>query len=177
MSAPTDSTLFDTLTPQQTEAVAALAEGLSVTAAAARIGVHRSTVHLWARHHPTFSHALLTARQDRAEHLADSLAGLHQLAFDTVRQILSDENAPAATRLKAALEIVKVVQHQRPTELAQLKVELHDDLAHTANQATTVPAIPKTPVRNAPCPCGSRLKYKRCCGQASSGIPATARAA
>jgi uncharacterized protein YecA (UPF0149 family) len=27
-----------------------------------------------------------------------------------------------------------------------------------------LPASTKEPVRNSPCPCGSRLKYKRCCG-------------
>ena len=39
-----NSTLFDTLTAQQSDALQAFAEGLSVTAAAARAGVHRSTV-------------------------------------------------------------------------------------------------------------------------------------
>ena len=176
MSEPANPTPFDTLTAKQTDVLQALAEGLSVTAAAARAGVHRSTVHLWTRDHPTFSRAWLAARQERAEHLADSLADLHQLACDTFRQILSDDQAPASVRLKAAMEIVKLVQNQRPTELAQLKTQLRDDrvfndlaLAQTANQRP--PATPpvtiapeKAPVRNAPCPCGSRLKYKRCCG-------------
>ncbi len=27
------------------------------------------------------------------------------------------------------------------------------------------------PARNAPCPCGSGLKYKRCCGAGGSGLP------
>ncbi len=70
------------------------------------------------------------------------------------------------------MEIVKLVQNQRPTELAQLKTQLRDDrffndlaLAQTASQPPPVTTAPeKAPVRNAPCPCGSRLKYKRCCG-------------
>lgn len=172
MPEPANSTPFDTLTPKQSDVLQALAEGLSVTAAAARAGVHRSSVHLWTRDHPTFSRALLAARQERAEQLTDSLANLHQLACDTFRQILSDDQAPASVRLKAAMEIVKLVQNQRPAELAQLKAQLRDDrvfgepaLAQTANQIPPVTTAPeKVPVRNAPCPCGSRLKYKRCCG-------------
>jgi hypothetical protein len=178
MSASLNSTHLDTLTPVQTEVLKALVEGLSITAAAERGGVHRSTVHLWTRDHPTFARILLAARQDRAERIVDELSDLSQLACDTFRQILSDPNLPAATRLKAAMEIVKLVQSQRPTDLAQHKVEQHfDRIFHDldlAEVATTAPSavetIPepilkaKEPVRNAPCPCGSRLKYKRCCG-------------
>ena len=184
MSTPADSTLFDTLTPVQTDVLKALAEGASVTAAARQGGVHRGTVHLWTRDHPTFARALFTARQDRAERVADELGALADLALDTFRHLLSDEKAPASVRLKAALEIVKLVQNQRPTELAQLKSELRDDAVfrdlHLATVATGVNRNPPPkrpePVRNAPCPCGSRLKYKRCCGN-PVGLAPGARAA
>jgi transposase-like protein len=172
MSATANTTLFDTLTPVQAEVLKALVEGATVTAAAQRGGVHRSTVHLWTRDHPAFARALLVARQDRAEALLDELSNLNQLACDTFRQLLSDPNTPAATRLKAAMEIVKLVQSQRPTDLAKLKADQHLDrvfhdlhLAEVASTpATTEPPEKREPVRNAPCPCGSRLKYKRCCG-------------
>lgn len=170
MSATQTSTLLDTLTPVQSVVLKALVEGLSITAAAERGGVHRSTVHLWTRHHPTFARALLAARQDRADRLIDELGDLHELAINTFRQILSDDTIPASVRLRAAMEIVKVVQDQRPTQLAQLKAELHDEGCSNnpnAMMPQTIPlpnTAPTSPVRNAPCPCGSRLKYKRCCG-------------
>ena len=175
MSANPDSTLLDTLTPSQIDVLKALVDGLSITKAAEIGGVHRSTVHLWTRHHPAFARALLLARQDRADCLIDELAGLHQLAIDTFREILSDPKASASVRLKAAMQIVKLVESQRPSELAIVKNEarfdrlFHDlDLSATANaEPAPLPAnqpAPREPVRNAPCPCGSRLKYKRCCG-------------
>ena len=177
MSPTLDSTLFDTLTPVQAEVLKALLEGQSVTAAAERGGVHRSTVHLWTRNHRDFARALLAARQDRAERLTDELADLSQLACDTFRQLLTDPNTPAATRLKAAMEIVKLVQSQRPTEQAKLNASplmdrIFEDrrFAEVANTPMKPPikpietSITKQPVRNAPCPCGSRQKYKRCCG-------------
>ncbi len=166
MSATANSALLDTLTPVQIEVLKSLAEGASVTAAAEKSGVHRSTVHLWTRDHPTFARALLAARQYRADRIIDELSDLSQLALDTFRQLLSDPNTPAATRLKAAMEIVKLVQSQRPTELAQLKGECRPTTPDPAPREPIALEIAKTrePVRNAPCPCGSRLKYKRCCG-------------
>lgn len=172
-----NSTLLDTLTPIQAEVLKALAEGLSMTSAAAHGGVHRSTVYLWTRNIPAFAQALLILRQERADRIGDELGDLSDLAINTFRQILSDENAASAVRLKAAMEVVKLVESQRPTQLAQLKMHQHFDrvfddirLAEVASNAEpaamepTKATAPKEPVRNAPCPCGSRLKYKRCCG-------------
>ncbi len=186
MPSPTDSSILDALNAVQQDVLQALVAGQSISAAAKSAGVHRSTVHNWTRHHPRFAPVLLEARHTRAERLLDELGDLTGLAIDTFRHILSDQDAPASTRLKAAMEIVKIVQNQRPTELAQLKKQLHDDgvfadLAQaqvanladpspittaapiTAAPSATVPSA-KLPVRNAPCPCGSSLKYKRCCG-------------
>jgi transposase-like protein len=192
-----DSTLLDTLTPIQAEVLKSLVAGSTISAAARDAGVHRSTVHLWTRNRPTFARALLTARQDHAETLLDELSDLSDLALDTFRQLLTDPETPASTRLRAAMEIVKLVQNQRPTELAKLRSELQTDknfqemhLATVAQppisavpiSAAPKPAPPKNgaeiqkqPVRNAPCPCGSRLKYKRCCGNLA--VPPQTRAA
>ncbi len=93
-------------------------------------------------------------------------AGLTSTLFD----ILSDESAPASTRLKAAVAVVKIVEAQRLTTictaLADPKFEKRDtDLRIAAPfgdliaAPETVPAPNSTPVgRNAPCPCGSPLK-------------------
>ena len=112
---PTDSTLFDTLTAVQQQVLQALVAGESISAAAKEAGIHRSTVHLWAQKHPDFARVLLAARHHRAELVLDELGNLAGLALDTFRHILSDEQAPASVRLKAAMEIVKLVEAQRPS--------------------------------------------------------------
>ncbi len=164
MPSTAQSTQFDTLTPLQVQVLESLVAGLSVTAAAKQAGVHRTTVHLWTRNLPDFARALLTLRQQRADRLMDELGDLADLAINTFRQILSDESASASVRLKAAMEVAKLVESQRPTVFFEPAVEkLHQDLA----VADVIP--PKRPPtaavgRNAPCPCGSPLKFKRCCG-------------
>ena len=47
--------------------------------------------------------------------MLDELGDLAGLAIDTFRQLLTDESAPASVRLKAAMEIAKLVESQRPT--------------------------------------------------------------
>ena len=60
--------------------------------------------------------------------------------------------------------------HQREAELLQRKAELEAQLAqeqlyaHTHAQRKQAVRVAPTPGRNAPCPCGSGKKYKRCCG-------------
>ena len=70
------------------------------------------------------------------------------------------------------MEIVKLVEAQRPTTLSTAladpafeKLDTGLRIAEIINPPKTAPAPKSTPVgRNAPCPCGSPLKYKRCCG-------------
>ena len=167
---PTDPTLFDTLTAVQQQVLQALVAGESISAAAKEAGIHRSTVHLWTQKHADFARALLAARHHRVEFLLDELGSLADLALDTFRHILSDEQAPASVRLKAAMEIVKLVEAQRPsvreTTIAEVQFDRLDrDLQlHQVAQASKPVHKAQNVGRNAPCPCGSPLKYKRCCG-------------
>ncbi len=163
----TDSTLFDTLTAVQQQVLQALVVGQSISAAAKEAGLHRSTIHLWSQKHPGFARILLGARHHRAECLIEELGNLADLALDTFRQILSDQQTPASVRLKATLEIVKLVEAQRPsvreTTIAEVQFDRLDrdlQLDQVAKASKPVPNVG----RNAPCPCGSPLKYKRCCG-------------
>ncbi len=164
------STLLDTLSPKQQSVLRSLVAGQSVSAAAREAGVHRSTVHLWIRQVPEFAQAMLSLRHERANRVVDDLGDLADAAIDTFRHILADESASATVRLKAAMEIVKLVEAQRPAVFApddRFMEQLHSDLElHdvAARVSVPAPAPPRTPVRNAPCPCGSRVKYKRCCG-------------
>ena len=185
---PTESSLFDALTATQQDVLQALVAGQSISAAAKEAGIHRSTVHLWTQKHPGFARALLSARHHRADLLLDELGGLADLALDTFRHILSDEQAPASVRLKAAMEIVKLVETQRPTfrettitevqfDRLDRDLQLHQVAQHS--KPASKPALnTQNAGRNAPCPCGSPLKYKRCCGNpAQTPDTGTARAA
>ena len=172
MPSTTESSLSDTLTPIQIRVLQCLVAGQSVTAAAKDAGLHRSTVHLWTRTHPDFARALLALRQNRADRLVDELGDLADLAINTFRQILSDEKAPAAARLKAAMEVVKLVESQRPTTLSTALSDPAFEKLDTDLRIAELIAVPAKPPfntantvgRNAACPCGSPLKYKRCCG-------------
>ena len=50
--------------------------------------------------------------------MLDELGDLADLAIDTFPQLLSGQKNPASVRLKAAIEIAKLVETQRPTDLA-----------------------------------------------------------
>ena len=185
---PTESSIFDALTAVQQDVLQALVAGQSISAAAKAAGIHRSTVHLWTQKHSDFARALLAARHDRADLLLDELGGLAGLALDTFRHILSDEQDPASVRLKAAMEVVKLVEAQRPTVRETTLTEVQFDRIdpglqlHQVVQASKPASKPVLKVqnvgRNAPCPCGSPLKYKRCGGNpAQAPDTGTARAA
>jgi transposase-like protein len=95
------------LTPVQAQVVAALAEGSSVTAAARRAGVHRTTVHLWKRSSGEFRSAVERARSDFATALADELRDISASAFQTLRGLLSHPDTPPSVRLRAALAVLE----------------------------------------------------------------------
>jgi len=102
---PTQSTL----TPKQIEVIEALVIGASVTDAAKRAGVDRSTVYLWMREETDFNAQLMLARRDCADAMR---AGLRELADDavaTVREVLTSKEVSAAVRLKAALAVLQSV--------------------------------------------------------------------
>jgi hypothetical protein len=142
------------LSTVQLEAIAALATGQTILAAAGQTGVHRATVHNWLKL-PAFSAALDQACQDHAAEISARLSQVASLAIDTIRQILTDPNASPAVKLRAAIAVL-----DRP---------LFPKSAAAPSQETSPKAVAKTApatdtARNAPCPCGSGVKYKRCCG-------------
>lgn len=74
-----------TLTPKQVEVVGALAGGASVTEAAKRAGIDRSTIYLWMRNSGDFKGALILARRERADTMRARLRELADEAVMTVR--------------------------------------------------------------------------------------------
>ena len=165
------------------------------TEAARQAGLHRSTIYNWLRTVPALSELLDTAAQIRTTAIWDQLLELTDLALDTIRHFVTDENTAPALRLRAALTLTRLTRPRTPQLPAampempdtaqslaverylqrlnspEMKAEMKraaDKLyaEYQAAMARTAPPPPEpagTP-RNAPCPCRSGQKYKRCCG-------------
>jgi transposase-like protein len=160
-----------TLSTPQLQIVALLASGVSVSAAAAQAGVHRSTVHNWRLRDPLFARELDRARECHAAEVRSQMESLASQALETLHSILTGPNTSDSVRLKAALAVLQAVPAVPQSEADPAAPEFPLETAR--NEATfsalrpvdspTESSIP----RSAPCPCGSGLKYKRCCGQSA----------
>lgn len=178
------------LTPEQLTVISALSTGVSATQAAEAAGVHRNTIANWRRNQLPFQHALAEAQYDRALYYREQAEALVPQAFEAINQILADPKTPASVRLKAALALIQLATTPPPPKKQiELILEtpatqnLHNPAQSVApmppqprpvTQTQMPPIVPKPaqqPIRrespkvgrNEPCPCGSNLKYKRCC--------------
>jgi hypothetical protein len=101
-------------------------------------------------------------------------------ALETLRNVLDDPKASPSVRLKAALAILERPHYPNPGWHLPERIEspreqqVIDNLAEievdfrAMRAAETITA--DAPIaRSAPCPCGSGIKYKRCCGASSPG--------
>lgn len=166
LSTPVADVAIPGLNPVQSQVVQALAAGRSVSAAAHQANVHRSTIHNWRKTNPIFAAAVREAREDYRQILSDGLLDLAGQALQTVQQFINDPQAPPAVRLKAALAVL--TRPTYPDASWNLPVRLEspvegrvvDGIRLEKDDARAAAAVS----RSAPCPCGSSLKYKRCCG-------------
>ena len=192
------------LTPNQLDAIQALSSGRSATAAADAIGIHRTTIHHWCRTIPEFRHHLEAAKQARIDLIRDQMHELTFPAFSLLKQTLNDESASPALRIRTALAILKfaATPEKLPTaksastemlfesayeagfkagrESAPESAIHHNSSLSSPDESEvlpdgTQPAQPHQTPRNAECPCGSKLKFKRCCGR--NAPPVLTRAA
>lgn len=173
------------LTPTQNQIIALLASGISVTAVAAQLNLHRTNIHHWKHTNQDFAIALQDAKEDAADH---HRAHCHQhadTALDSLVHLLDDPKTPASVRLKAALYILNGAtgQPQQPRSLPKSLIGTVD-APIGQNSSVSSPATPgnsspfiesdltvnkpyvrPTPKigRNEKCPCGSNKKYKACC--------------
>jgi uncharacterized protein YecA (UPF0149 family) len=128
------------------------------------VGIHRTTIHHWCHTRPEFIRAFDAARHNRQTFLDNEMDRLARHAITVLEKTLSDDSAPAWLKVNAALAVLRGVA------LASSRAPLLPNPAVETDQkeaaARAVDVLPKdlTPARNAPCPCGSRAKYKRCCG-------------
>ncbi|MBL8291252.1 MAG: SEC-C domain-containing protein, partial [Bryobacterales bacterium] len=99
------------------------------------------------------------------------LAVLTRLALNNIREILTNPDASPSVRLKAALAVLKQDwKLPESTEFDTISGESDSPRNETAPEPPSPPPAKPEPVRsqkvgrNEPCPCGSDLKYKHCCG-------------
>ena len=166
--------MYDKLSQPQLEALKTLAAGSTVSAAAKAAGVHRSTVYNWCRDHAAFRAALTHSKIQAAEVIDDEIRDLAALALDTIRHILQSEKTPASVKLKAAqyllAETIRPAMAEVRANLANQPIPLPDPQPEPAEPPQPTPIRQTSTPRNAPCPCRSGEKYKRCCGKAAPPV-------
>jgi SEC-C motif len=152
------------LAPAQAQVVSALAQGQTVTAAATA-GVHRSTIHNWLKSSPPFSAAIDEARIEYKEQLCDEMKEMTAIALRTLRGLLDDPKASPSVRLKASLAVLNRRDWALPVDIEPaVEQEFMQQLVNMEKGIPNPFPPPDTTPRNAACPCGSGLKFKRCRG-------------
>src|SRR5258708_5286818 len=102
------------LSPVQAQVIEALAQGQTVSAAAEKAGVHRTTIHHWIRNQPQFNAAVQTAQSEYDAEVNDSIHELAAHALLSLHDLLRDPATPHAVRLKTALAILQRPHAERP---------------------------------------------------------------
>jgi hypothetical protein len=168
----TDSGLSD----QQIQVINALSNGVTVTDAAAQAGIHRNTINNWRRNEVAFQFALADAQYDRALFHRERAESLVDQAYAALEALLADPKTPASVRLKAALYVLDKASTPPPPktqvqlDLQKVHADANPPVHNVHNSAQNAQPKPQ-PIRrehskigrNEICPCGSGLKYKRCC--------------
>src|ERR1700676_4148443 len=108
-----------TLTPDQHHVLALLAEGLSVTAAAEAVGVHRNTIRNWRRSVPAFAREIEFAIREQALVWHEEAVHLPPRAAQILEDILNSPETSPALRFRAALVVLKIASDPQPRHLLQ----------------------------------------------------------
>ncbi|MFN7997642.1 MAG: SEC-C metal-binding domain-containing protein [Bryobacteraceae bacterium] len=180
------------LNAQQHQVLNLIAAGSTATAAANAAGVHRNTVGKWLRI-PAFRQALDDAHAAQALYWREQAELLAASALDALKSLLQDPGTRDSVRLKAALAVLDRASASLPAPAepdtasvleALCGVPRAEDL-HDDAPSEIEPEVPETPEsqpgpqavpgprtfvrseaktgRNGLCPCGSGIKYKKCC--------------
>jgi hypothetical protein len=161
--------------PAQITVLQALAAGATVTAAAQLASVSRPTVYRWCDN-PAFQQALAFAEQEHALTIRGRLQSLQVKALDKLEQVLDHPKASPSVILRATILLLTNKKWNLP-EAGFTKFDTISDSHPEPPEPPqpSEPAVqnepnpPQTP-RNAPCPCGSGAKYKRCCGKTAPPV-------
>ena len=186
----------------QANVLAGLLSGQGVAAVARENNIHRSTIYNWQRQNTRFAYTINQARSRHNEVIFDGLQDIAEQAVETLRHLVTSDTVAPSVRLRAVQTVLKGVNAAQPQPRLKedLAIEALCDALEprsavrqptqidTSRQISTVstnrpapaPRLPITPItstkvgRNEPCPCGSGLKYKRCCGNPVSTQAAAA---
>ena len=95
------------LSPQQEQAAALLASGISVQTVADQLSVHRTTLWHW-RNLETFQAYFNALRFDAKQQAAEGIAALQQKAVETLERVM--ENGSDGAALRAAALVLQTAQ-------------------------------------------------------------------
>jgi transposase-like protein len=121
---------------KQLQVIDALSNGANLTAAAAAAGVHRNTIAYWRRNSPQFQHALARAQGDCAPTFRERAEDLADLAFNALREVVTDPKASPSVRFKTALFIIQTAMPPAPRKAEK-------PLPCNATPDSDLPAAPK----------------------------------
>jgi ribosomal protein L22 len=99
------------------EVINNLVRGATVTEATRQANVDRTTFYLWLRSDVNFQAELNRAKQERANATRSQMMELAETAVATVREILTNAQASASLRLKAALAVLQGIGSLKPEDI------------------------------------------------------------
>jgi hypothetical protein len=156
----------------QLQVLALISTGSTAVAAAKEAGVHRNTIANWLRM-PEFRQAMVQARNEKALYWRECAAAFAEEAIRVIVGLMTQSDIPPSVRLRAALAVLDKATTPLPPELEMPVVELpgpdamHNDAQSDAQldtaKTTSAPQANHKTGRNELCPCGSGVKFKRCC--------------
>lgn len=118
------------LNTRQKRAIEAFLRGLRSTQVADAVGVSARTITNW-RNDDEFDRALREATQRATRDATLQLAGSAQDAVELMRETVKDDDAPAATRLRAATAIIEnMLKLYNVVELAERIEALEQRISH-----------------------------------------------
>jgi hypothetical protein len=112
-----NSTRPEGLSPSQIAAIAAITSGATITEAASKARIDRSTIHLWLRQDAVFVAELNRAKLDQVQLVKDELRALAVDATRTLRDLLTAPETPPTIRLRAAVAVLQAVGGLEPEKI------------------------------------------------------------
>jgi uncharacterized protein YecA (UPF0149 family) len=163
------------LTPIQLKIINGVANTFSLGEAIDQAGTNRNIVTEWRHTIPAFNEALEKAMRDRAVVNQERIQALVWDAITVMREVLQDKKASPSVRLRAAQTIFKMAAAGTKLEPTATPEEVADPKTEIVHNSAQAPIrLAAEPGRNSLCPCGSGVKFKRCC---ANPVPQTVPAA
>ena len=124
-----------------------LSNGVSISAAARRAGIHRSTIHNWIRTDAELAIAVDRARAAQQSSLFDEFQDLASQAVAVLRDLLEQSATPPSVKLRAAQAVLKAAGCAQPSPELRLSLGIEHTLARPPKFDTSVerPHLIKTP--------------------------------